>query len=176
VRARALAESVLTAQELFTRYLAGLEDMPTRQAGGLPNHASWILGHCAMTMHRASDMLLGRARDAPLPQSDFVVGDGTRGDVSRFDTESVCSGSTPVDDPALYPGLDRAREIFESACARFAEAIGRADDAALDRMVREGPNGFTGERLVTRIVFHNATHAGQLLDLRRALGLSRVVG
>ena len=35
---------------------------------------------------------------------------------------------------------------------------------------------FVADALVMRVGFHNGAHAGQILDLRRVLGLPRVIG
>ena len=37
-----------------------------------------------------------------------------------------------------------------------------------------GGQKVTRARLICRVVFHNGTHAGQILDLRRALGMPKL--
>jgi hypothetical protein len=170
--AEVLAESVRASLALFERYLAGFDDTNhTRQAPGLPNHAAWCLGHCAMTMHRAAERL---GAEAALPAGDFLL-DAARGDSRRFGTESVCFGSRPVDDPAAFPTLARCREIFRNAGERLAETAKAAEPPTLTK-----PTTFFGGaelpawHAVPRAVFHNGMHCGQIADLRRALGLGSV--
>jgi hypothetical protein len=68
-----------------------------------------------------------------------------------------------------YPTLDRAIAIFDAATARLQRALDTATD---DDFAREVPWGSLTMPLVdlaSRMLFHNGSHAGQLLDLRRAL-------
>lgn len=158
---------------LTKRFLVGFDaGNSTRQAPGLPNHVSWNLGHVAVTMHRVAEKIDGRA----MPESDFVKGDGRQGDARRFDTESVGFGSTPTDDPARYPAVDRALAVFEAAVERLATAAERASDADLDRQFAWGAGQSAWCDLVTRMAWHNGVHAGQIIDLRRALGMKGVLG
>lgn len=172
-RARALADAMRATKPFVTRFLSGFDDENrTRQTPGLPNHAVWCMGHLALTMHRFAERFDGQG----LPGSDYVTGDGTAGDAQRFDTESVCFGSTPFDDPAIYPTMDRGRAVFEGAIDRCADAIASLDDAGLDEVQPWGKGEFKVAELAARIIFHNGTHAGQIADLRRALELPRVIG
>ncbi len=176
VTSQALAEFVLSTGPLFTRYLEGFDDRNrTKQAPGLPNHVMWCLGHCALTMHRASELL--ESSHGVLPTSDFIAGDGTAGDPSRFDTVSVSAGSVPVDNPRIYPRLRRGVEIFTIAMRRLAEAAYRIDGDPMDeeRTVTWGGQPIPRGALVARMVFHNGTHCGQIVDLRRALALPPVL-
>ncbi len=171
-RQQTLAELVRSTNGFLTRFLAGFDDTNrTHQPTNLPNHVIWNLGHCAMTMHRVATRFDGK----PLPESDFVQGDGTHGTGQLFDTTTVGFGSQPSDSPELYPLLDRGRAIFERACDRLATCIEIAPDSKLDE-----PQDWHGGPiplwlLVMRVCFHNGTHAGQITDLRRALKLDAVI-
>jgi len=173
-----LAESVLSTKTLLARYLAGFdESTATRQAPSLPNHVAWSLGHCALTMHRVAHMFAAEpVSAAQIPESDFITGDGTRGDADRFDTESVSFGSKPVDDPRLYPTLARSAQIYDAACDRLAAAIRATDESQLDRKVKWGASGLETPlwSLAMRMVFHNGMHTGQIADLRRGLGFKSI--
>ncbi|MEL6330073.1 MAG: DinB family protein [Planctomycetota bacterium] len=172
-----LARAVRASEALLIRFTAGFDEhTKTRQAPGLPNHAAWTLGHLAMTVHRAADRVAGYERDEPLPQTDFVTGDGTAGDPSRYDTETVCFGSTPQAEPGMYPRWPRCLEIYREANARLVGEVSGALDERLSRAVRWGDSSVVVGDLVGRMVFHGGVHAGQLIDLRRALGFERVVG
>lgn len=172
-KARALGAAMRSSGPLVTRFLAGFDESNrTRQAPGLPNHAVWTMGHLALTMHRLAEKLGA----GPLPDGAFLTGDGRQSDSRRFDTESVGFGSRPADEPAIYPSLARGREIFEEALERAAKAIGALSDVELAKLHAWGKGEMAAEDLATRILFHNGIHAGQLTDLRRAIGLAPIIG
>lgn len=172
-RGNVLATVVRASGPMLTRFMAGFDDATrTRQAQNLPNHVAWTLGHCAYTMGR----LVERFGGPPLPETDFVAGDGSRADPDRYDTQTVRLGSTPVDDPGLYPALHRCLAIFESAVERLATAVQSADDALLDKPVSWGSHEHPLGALAVRVSLHNTQHGGQLADLRRALGMPRIAG
>ena len=101
-RQATLARAVRLTAPLASRFFVGFgADTATAQVPGLPNHMIWNLGHLALTMHRAIEKL-----DAsPPPESDFLQGDGRSGGPARFDTESVCFGSTPAVGVAHFHGV-----------------------------------------------------------------------
>jgi len=172
-RQQTLANAVLESRTLIARYFRGFDDSnQTKQAPHLPNHFAWTLGHLAITIHRAAEKFDGK----PIPDTDFTTGDGRAGGPTRFDTESVCFRSTPVDDPKLYPTHERSVAIFDTAVQRLVNAIRRADDAKLEMLVAWGGGQVKLWSLAIRMVFHNGTHCGQLADLRRALGMQRIIG
>ncbi len=174
---RSLENAVRLSAPLFARFLAGFEDSNrTAQAPGLPNHAVWTVGHVSLTMHRAADLLSGFKQPQLLPTGDWIHGDGTAGDPSRFDTESVCFGSRPLPEPGKYPRMARSREIFNAAIDRLAGQVGESTPSALGKEVKWGSAMLAGGDLVLRVVFHTGTHTGQLIDLRRALGMPPVLG
>lgn len=163
-----LASIVRASPPLLLRFVDGFDDSTRAvQAPGLVNHPAWILGHCALTMHRCAEKIDGDG----LPEDDFFTGDGRAGDASRFDTESVCFGSIPVGEAALYPTLDRAAAIFEGSAERLARTLQHATPAQLEATHTWGTHEASVADLVSRMVNHNGTHAGQLIDLRRALGM-----
>lgn len=175
-RAQVLADALETAHPLLTRFLVGFDDSNhTRQAPGIPNHVAWILGHLALYHHRAADRVLGHDDPQPLPQPDFISGDGRSGTRERIDTESVCNGSVPIDDPSIYPTFERLMQIHDTALNRLIETTRTADSAMLDRMVNWGAP-FQAQKLIIRMVMHMGTHAGQITDLRRGLGMGSVLG
>lgn len=165
-----LAHNVLHCQTLFERFLVGFtDDTRTRQAPALPNHVAWTLGHLGLTARRCAERVGGRDEPGALPPVDFVMGD--RGDARRFGIESVAFASTPTDDADRYPSLKRSLEIMRDAHAALADALRAAGDEALARETPWGAGRTTVSDLALRMGFHIGTHAGQIVDLRRALGL-----
>jgi hypothetical protein len=162
---------------MLTRYLADFtEDSRAAQAPGLPNHAIWTLGHLALYMHRAANRIAECDR-RPLPDSDFFTGDGSGGEHARYDTESICFGSTPTDDVEVYPNLDRGQQVFIYAAEVLAATIREAGDDGMDRMTSwgRGRTPLSVADLVRHMIFHNATHIGQIVDLRRALSMPPII-
>lgn len=174
-----LADAVASTAPLLARYLAGFDDSNhTRQAPHLPNHVAWNLGHLALTMHRTVVRLSNpdaTPQTSPVPDSDFIVG-AAAGDARRYGTETISFGSKPVDNPKLYPPYARCVAIYNSACERLAAAVREAPDAALDKPTKWGGGEIPVAMLVSRMVYHNGFHTGQIADLRRALGFKSVLG
>lgn len=166
-----LSKAVESSKPLLTRYLAGFDDSNhTAQAANLPNHCAWTLGHVALTLHRAAEYAGG----GELPLTNFHTANDRPRPLTTFYTESVAFGSTPLPDPGVYPGFERCRDIFEEECDLLASVLGRLDEAALDRRLTWGRTETTTADLAVRMVFHTGMHAGQLADLRRALGLGSI--
>lgn len=171
-RSELLARAVEQSSTLLLRYLPGFDDSNcTRQAPALPNHVAWTLGHLALTMHRVSDKLDGKG----IPETDFAP-EGSIAGRDRFARESVAFGSSPVGDPAQYPAMARCRAIFDVAINRLAECLKSAPDVKLDEVTPWGNASTSLSDLAIRMVFHNGAHQGQIADLRRALGMPRVLG
>lgn len=172
--ARALAHTVRSSAPMLKRFLAGFtDDTRTTQASGLPNHVAWVLGHCALTMGRLAE----RAGGPSIPSDFFLApsgGDGRRGTRSRFDADAVAVGSSPTDEPNLWPTLEICIECFDEAIETLADTIAGATDEDLADSIAWGETEYPLRDLVIRVSLHNALHAGQLSDLRRALGMPRV--
>lgn len=174
-RPETLARMVETSIPLATRYFAGFNDSNrAAQCPGLPNHFAWSLGHCAMYMHKLAERLDG----LPLPEADFLVdaahAEGTPPE--RFGTESIAFNSSPAAEAGAYPTVARCRAIFEAAGARLAAAVRGATDERLSAPEPWGADQLPMADLVVRVTLHNAVHTGQLIDLRRGLGLNRILG
>lgn len=176
-----MAEAVLSTKTLLARYLVGFDDTNlTRMGPYLPNHVAWTLGHLALTMYRVATMIDGKMP----PQGDFIqvpapaaaerVSPHSVVPLEAFHPDAVAFGSKPVDDPRLYPSFTRCGQIYNGACDRLAAAVRGVEDAELDRMVRWGGGEVPLWSLVMRMVFHNGTHTGQIVDLRRSLGFKSV--
>ncbi|MEW6197243.1 MAG: DinB family protein [Planctomycetota bacterium] len=167
-----LADGVAALKTLLGRFLADFADEDrTRTADHLPNHVIWTLGHAALYLNRAAERLDGQ----PLPASDFVTGDGHGGNPQQYDTEAIAFDSKPGVAASAYPTLARGRAIFEAACDRLSAAVRAAKPKQLQQNVPWVGTEIPLYALVLRLVFHCGFHAGQIADLRRALGLGRVI-
>lgn len=174
-RTETLAWMIDTSKPLALRYFSGFDDSNrAAQAPNLPNHFAWTLGHCAMTMQRVAERLDGEG----LPEADFEVGVefAAGSPPTRFGTESVAFGSTPVGEADRYPVAARCVEVFEAASDRLSEAVRWASEQRLNAEEPWGATTLSMAMLIVRVNSHNSMHTGQLVDLRRALGLDRVIG
>ncbi len=166
-----IALGVENSRELLGRYLVGFTDEnKTKSAPGLPNHAAWTLGHLSYVLHRVAIRLDG----GTLPGEAFIEG-SARGDTSRFGVEGVAVGSTPVHDGTAYPAWARCVAIFDGACARVSGAFRELPAERLEDRIPWGKNDMSLRELGLRMIFHNGTHCGEIVDLRRALGFERVI-
>ena len=170
------ARMIRESSPLLLRFLAGFDESNrARQAPSLPNHAIWILGHCAFTMARLAELIGGPApREADFEAGEWTEARGGRA-MTRFLIEEIAKDSVPSGDASRYPSLARGVEIFEHAAADLAATV---DSATAERLSETVPWIGTPQplaSLVIRIAVHNGMHAGQLTDLRRALGLARVL-
>lgn len=170
-----IADAIVANKELVGRYLVGFDDRNrTTQPPGLPNHVAWSLGHCALVMSRVAEQFDGKG----LPAGEIEAGSPSlprgAGERNSFLTETVAYGSTPVDDPKLYPPMARCHAIFNHACDRLADAVRGAGEAKLNEVVPWGGASLALGMLALRMSFHNGTHTGQIADIRRALGMKSI--
>jgi hypothetical protein len=171
-RPQLLAEAVRHSRVMIARFFPGFDDTNhTRQAPGLPNHFAWTLGHLAFYLHRTAERFDGK----PLPDDSFLPGT-VRGDRHRFGVEGISFNSTPTDDPASFPPAARCVAVFDAAIERLAVALESADDAKFDQLAPWGSNQLPLWKIIIGMINHNGVHCGQLIDLRRALGMGRILG
>ena len=143
-----------------------LADVPPgemcRQPNGLRNHAAWQVGHLAFVRSAVAKLLGGE---------DPGLGEEWGAKFGR--------GTEPTDDPAHDPAKEDLVAKFAAAHEAALRAVGRADDAALER-----PNPIPGlaKRFPTMRALvvgmfgtHDGLHLGQLSVWRRAMGLPRVL-
>lgn len=156
--AGALADGVAQSAELLKRYLPGFDDSNAlKQTPDLPNHVTWCLGHLAITMHRISERIA--QRELPL----------------GWKPEAFAFGSTPSGDPKANPTFVEVQQRFEAATQLLSRTLRELNDADLDRTIPWGAGQITVRDAALRMVFHNGTHCGQIVDMRRALGMPRVL-
>ncbi len=168
-----LGQVVGCSEPLMLRLLAGFDDESAcRQLPGLPNHPIWILGHCGFTMSRVATIF----DEVEVPATDFSEGLPSEGPRTSFEIPTICRGSVPTSQGMTYPNLQRSQEIYAAACQRFAQAVSQIKDHELhvDLQWHDGP--ISKINLIARVCFHNGAHNGQILDMRRALKMPRVIG
>jgi hypothetical protein len=154
----ALADGIIHSAELLRRYLPGFDDSnATRQAPSLPNHATWCMGHLAVTMHRIAERI---------SQKELPLG---------WDPEPFAFGSKPEAARAAYPSWVEVNKRFDAAVKTLADVVRGLSEDDLARTIPWGTGTITARDAAIRMVFHNGTHTGQIADLRRALGMERVI-
>lgn len=171
-----LAGMIRHSAPLLLRFLQGFDESNrTIQPPGLPNHPIWILGHTAFTMARFGHLIGNAAPSGADFISDATASASSSNREQRFLIDDIQKDSTPTDDPHRYPSLARGQEIFARAVEDLARAIESLPPARLQESVpwNDGPQRI--DALAIRLCFHNGMHSGQLTDLRRVLGLSRVL-
>lgn len=124
-------------------------------------HATWILGHLALTEGWVLGMLTPGGRQKEIFPEEWV-------EANHFGY-----GST-VQSPDTYPAFEEVLRVFRAMHEALLDWLDNADDEALGAPLDDGGTGFakTPGDAISRMAWHEGWHAGQLSTLRRALGLS----
>jgi hypothetical protein len=145
---------------VFQLLVADLRDHPLATqspAGG--NHAVWTLGHLTFLEAGVPGILNGEPN--PLAHWEPLFGMGSR----------------PVSNPEAYPSFDELLALYRQHRARtLALVAAAAGDGGLDRVPARIPPGFEKEMATVGQTFlimamHQMLHAGEVADVRRAVGL-----
>ncbi len=153
-----LASAVESTGDLLIRFLDGFDDTnATAQAQALPNHVAWTLGHLALTMHRAAERIAGQT---------YAL---------TWDSEPYAFGSTPTAERDEYPPLAELIQRYRRSLKLVSDAARHAGDGGLHKEVSWGRSTTIARDLLLRMVWHNGVHCGEIIDLRRALGLGTVI-
>ncbi|MGD2152741.1 MAG: DinB family protein [Gemmatimonadales bacterium] len=123
-----------------------------QQPAGVPNHATWQLGHMVTSCQ-------GMA--AELGVEPWLPDDWE----ARFGY-----GSSPSSDRARYPTKQEMLAALSDAAARLGQAVRAADESVLRRPLPDETLPTMGHVLFQVVVAHTAYHAGQLAVWRRAIG------
>lgn len=131
---------------------------PTSRGG---NHPLWALGH--MTYSEA--MLIGGCvrNDKPsMPDLEALFGKGVE----------------PVADASKYPSKAQLLERYRAVRKETLAVLHTLSDADLDRETTAQKKELFGTvgRCFALLISHQAFHAGQIADARRAMGRKPVVG
>lgn len=159
-RERAVAFLRFT-HKMLTDFTMGFEDAQlTAQFPGCANHVLWTLGHIAHTNDWIATLLDGRPPGVP-------------GDYERLFSYK----STPTGDAAAYPGIAEVRGQCEQAFDRLVAAAEALSDAQAATPAIGETGGFVSDKLdgIYKAAWHEGWHLGQIADLRRALGLPRLM-
>ena len=126
------------------------------QPSGVPNHATWTLGHVIFSC-QAMAAELGAAPWLP------------------DDWESVFGyGSTPRSEGQQNPKKAELQMLLADATTRLSHTLRSADASVLSRQLEDEDFPTMGHVLLQVIVAHTAYHAGQLAVWRRAIGRESV--
>ncbi len=122
------------------------------QPTGVPNHATWTLGHI---IHSCQGMSTELGAEPWLPD----------------DWESTFGyGSRPRLDHKRYPGKPQLLEMLVDSSARVRQTLLSANSSVLEKPLPDEALPTMGHLLLQVLVAHTAFHAGQLAVWRRAIG------
>jgi len=136
------------------------EQEMVQQPTGVPNHATWTLGHVIYSCQGIAD---GLDVEGWLPD----------------EWESLFGyGSTPTSDASRYRDKTEMLTMLADAAHRLRQALLATNESALEQPLpdEEGRKILptVGHALVQVVAAHTAFHAGQLAVWRRALGKKSV--
>lgn len=143
-------------RQTFSKYSAGFSsEQMTAQPAGHVNHLLWTFGHLAATAGWALSVITGEKGAVP-EAYDKLFG----------------MGSVPVADAGAYPSFDEVKGYFDSSFDKLVGAVSKMTDAQLSEAVDTG--GFASDKadLAAKIGWHEGWHVGQVVALRRALGIA----
>lgn len=122
------------------------------QPTGVPNHATWTLGHIIYSCQGMSTEL---GAEPWLPD----------------DWESTFGyGSRPLRDHKRYPRKPQLLEMLADSSARVRQTLLSANSSVLEKPLPDETLPTMGHLLLQVLVAHTAFHAGQLAVWRRAIG------
>lgn len=142
-----------------------LKDVPadklTHQPSPTDNHFVWTFGHLATTYSWLQSLVDGTMH--PLPDSY----NGLFG-----------MGSKPTSDAKAYPSFAEVKKHNDEAYAALVAAVKKQSDNELLRPTAAESHGFASDRLdaVAKGAWHEGWHAGQLANVRKALGIKNLMG
>lgn len=132
------------------------EQEMVEQPTGVPNHATWTLGHLIVSCQGIANEL---GAQQWLPN----------------DWESLFGyGSIPVSDLSRYPSKADMLKALTDAADRLHQILLSLSDSALRKPLPDETLPTMGHLLFQVVVAHTAFHAGQLAVWRRAMGKQSV--
>ena len=132
------------------------EEQMVQQPIGVPNHATWTLGHI---IHSCQGLAAELGVEPWLPD----------------DWEAVFGyGSTPSADPSLYPRKADMLAVLTDSVDRLRQKLLTMSESALRQSLPDETMPTMGHLLMQVVIAHTAFHAGQLAMWRRAIGKESV--
>lgn len=162
---RAIDATLATLEFSRGATLGFLEDIPEDKWCHQPipgaNHAAWIAGHIASTDNYFLTSLAGQASSVPAEWDDLFG-----------------MGSTPKNDPSVYPSPAELRDQLQTRRDGLTAWLKSLSDAQLAKplegdLARFAPNYAA---LAGSIAWHEGMHAGQLTLVRKSLGIGPKFG
>ena len=137
------------------------DDKLTHRAAPGSNHALWIMGHLAHSENSFCSKVSGN--ESVLPENYAKL---------------FGMGSEPSDDASTYPSKAELLDSLDKARTALTDWLGGLNEDQLAAPLPEdyqmfGPNVAS---LASAIAYHEGVHAGQLIEIRRSLGLPRAMG
>lgn len=134
-------------------------DQMTRQPAGAPNHPAWTIAHLLHYHPAILSLIDGKPVNDPAEHPD----------ASRYD-----AGSTPVDEPQQYPSKDELIANYPAGHEQVTSQLRQVSEDQLDRApgLPRWAKAFPSiaATLTYLMVVHEATHLGQIMTWRRAMG------
>lgn len=146
---RDLVESITPADYTTT---------PKTDRGVALNPAAWLVPHITMALSHTVAMLTGKQT------------------ISEDWLQRFGMGSTPSDRADDYPDKAEALAALDKTVEALVAAIDAATDAHLfaptpdERLRERAPT--VGDAVVFLAIMHTAAHTGQLMSLRRCMGIA----
>jgi len=122
------------------------------QPDGVPNHATWTLGHIIYSCQGIAAEL---GSEVWLPQAWE----------SKFGY-----GSKPLPDGTRYPNKSDLLRLLADSTSRLRDILLSTDESLLRSTLPDDALPTMGDLLLQVVVGHTAYHAGQLAVWRRAIG------
>lgn len=149
-------EQIRVVHRILRRNAEGItqqDSLIQPQPGG--NCFNWNLGHLVWSNEQVLDLL----REPP------VLGEAA--------LERYARGSAPLRDAAEAFPIEKLLAAWDESCARIEHGLARLDPGRLAEPAPFSPRNDPSETLgtlLTIIMFHQASHTGQLSLLRRIAG------
>jgi uncharacterized damage-inducible protein DinB len=121
----------------------------------IPNHIRWQTGHMVYSNGFALTQL--GSEDMEWRKYDKLFG----------------GGSKIAGDPSVYPSIAELRETLNSFYDRELELLENISDEDLERDVGEEGKPMPAWKRFSFMCMHDFYHAGQIVQIRRALGRER---
>ena len=148
-----LIHTVETTVKFIEKLVDDLSDeQMVEQLAGVPNHATWTLGHVIFS---CQGMAVELGADTWLPEN----------------WESVFGyGSTPHSNLDLYPKKSELLTLLDDSKQRLCQTLLTTEKSVLEQSLPDEMFPTMEHLLLQVVIAHTAYHAGQLAVWRKAIG------